>query len=70
MLHDDGQFYGYTQHPKPVSTLIIIHKKYLCLHDTHCKRSMVYTISRPIFRNSYIIIQGSFFGLLGLEGEF
>ena len=27
----------------------IIHKNYLCLHDTHLKRAVVYTISRPIF---------------------
>ena len=48
----------------------IIHKKYLCLHDTHRKRAVVYTISRPIFCNSYIIIQECLFGLSGLEGEF
>ena len=27
----------------------IIHKNYLCLHDTQWKRALVYTISRPIF---------------------
>ena len=48
----------------------IIHKNYVCLHDTHRKRAVVYTISRPIFWNSYITIQECFFLLSGLEGEF
>ena len=48
----------------------IIHKNCFCLHDTPRKRAMVYTISRPIFQLSHIIIRDSFSGLSGLEGEF
>ena len=48
----------------------IIHKNCFCLHDTPLKRAMVYTISRPIFCISYIIVQDAFSGLSGLEGEF
>ena len=48
----------------------IIHKNNLCLHDTHRKIAVVYTISRPIFSNSNIIIQECLYGLSGLEGEF
>ena len=48
----------------------IIYKNNLCLHDTHRKIAVVYTISRPIFWNSNIIIQECLFGLSGLEGEF
>ena len=48
----------------------IIHKTNLCLHDTHQKIAVVYTISRPIFWNSNIIIQECLFGLSGLEGGF
>ena len=29
MLHDDGQYYGYTRHPKPVSTLMHNSRKLL-----------------------------------------
>ena len=38
--------------------------------DTHRKRAGVYAISRPIFWNSYIIIQVCLFGFSVLEGEF
>ena len=48
----------------------IIHKIWLCLHDTPRKRAMVYTISRPKFWNSHIIIQTGFCWLSGLHGEF
>ena len=48
----------------------IIHKNNLCLHDTHQKIAVVYTISRPIFWNSNIIIPECLFGLSGIEGEF
>ena len=48
----------------------IINKNCFCLHDTPRKRAMVYTISRPIFLISHIIIQNSFSGLSGQDGEF
>ena len=48
----------------------IIHKNCFCLHDTPRKRAMVYTISRPIFCISHIIIHDGFSGLTGLEDEF
>ena len=47
----------------------IIHKNCFCLHDTPGERSVVYTISRPIFCILHIIIQDGFSGLSGLKGE-
>ena len=55
---------------KPCLHCRIIHKNCLCLHDTPRKTAMVYTISRPIFCISHIIVQDGFSGLSGLEGEF
>ena len=55
---------------KPCLQCRIIHKNCLCLHDTPRKTAMVYTISRPIFCISHIIVQDGFSGLSGLDGEF
>ena len=71
MLHGDGVSFMSLHGIQNLSLhSLIIHKNYLCLHDTHRKRAVVYTISRPIFWNSYTIIQECLFGLSGLEGEF